>query len=437
MILKASQRAGAAALATHLLNTVDNDHVAVHQLRGFLSDTLHEAFREIQAQSLGTRCEKYLFSLSLSPPETESVQPEVFEKALEEIEDTLGLTGQPRAVVFHEKEGRRHAHCVWSRIDAQAMKAIPLPHFKLKLQAVAMKLYQDYGWEMPKGFTKKAQCSPLNFELAEWHQAKRLQEDPKALKALFQDCWKRSDNGKSFTQALKENGFILAKGDKRGVVAVDYRGEVFSLSRWIGVKAKELTAKLGSAEFLPSVAEAKNSLGKAAGERLKGHAEALRQDYQERLGDLKGKRDALVCQHQDERKALKAIQTHRWKRESDQRKQNLPKGLQKFWGLVTGQLRAIQNDNARDVERCKQRDAAQQQALIDRQREERQSLQQEFRKLRAERQEQMNTLRAYVSHYAEMRLLTANGLQRDFNPLAGRIQDDAAKRHLPPSSYKR
>lgn len=34
--------------------------------------------------------------------------------------------GQPRAVVFHEKENRRHCHVVWSRIDTEAMKAIPM-----------------------------------------------------------------------------------------------------------------------------------------------------------------------------------------------------------------------------------------------------------------------------------------------------------------------
>ncbi|MEM8579694.1 MAG: hypothetical protein AAGF50_00665 [Pseudomonadota bacterium] len=121
MILKASERGYAANLATHLMNTQDNEHVELHELRGFVADDLHGAFKEVDAISRGTRCKNFLFSLSLSPPQQESVPAEVFEAAIEQIEQRLGLRGQPRAIVFHKKEGRRHAHAVWSRIDATEM----------------------------------------------------------------------------------------------------------------------------------------------------------------------------------------------------------------------------------------------------------------------------------------------------------------------------
>lgn len=61
----------------------------------------------IYAISQGTRCKQFLFSLSLNPPENEKVPVEVFEKAISEIEHKLGLENQTRAIVFHEKEGRR------------------------------------------------------------------------------------------------------------------------------------------------------------------------------------------------------------------------------------------------------------------------------------------------------------------------------------------
>ena len=60
-----------------------------------------------------------------------------FEEAMNSIEQRLGLEGQPRAIVFHEKEGRRHAHCVWSRVDASTMTARQLWFFKTKLQGVS------------------------------------------------------------------------------------------------------------------------------------------------------------------------------------------------------------------------------------------------------------------------------------------------------------
>ena len=37
MILKGSQRGGAKALALHLLRADENEHVEVHELRGFVS----------------------------------------------------------------------------------------------------------------------------------------------------------------------------------------------------------------------------------------------------------------------------------------------------------------------------------------------------------------------------------------------------------------
>ena len=40
MILVGSQRAGASALADHLMNDRDNDHVELMELRGFMAETL-------------------------------------------------------------------------------------------------------------------------------------------------------------------------------------------------------------------------------------------------------------------------------------------------------------------------------------------------------------------------------------------------------------
>lgn len=130
MILKGSQRSGGASLAAHLLNGRDNDHVEVLEIDGFAAEDLHGAFLETHAVSKGTQCKQYLFSLSLSPPQDAVLSDEDFLKAVDRAGQTLGLDKQPRAVVIHEKEGRRHAHAVWSRIDAESMSAINLPHFK-------------------------------------------------------------------------------------------------------------------------------------------------------------------------------------------------------------------------------------------------------------------------------------------------------------------
>ena len=242
MILKASQRSGGAQLAVHLLKS-ENEHVALHEVSGFVADDLAGAFKEIHAISKGTRCKQYLFSLSLSPPESEDVPIAVFEDAIARVERKMGLSGQPRAIVFHEKLGRRHAHCVWSRIDSARMKAINLPLFKRKLTELSRQIYLEQGWDMPRGLEDWQDRDPLNYSQAEAQQAKRVKRDAPALKTLFQRCWASSDTRVAFGNALREQGFVLARGDCRAFVAVDATGEVYSLSRWFGVKTKELRVR--------------------------------------------------------------------------------------------------------------------------------------------------------------------------------------------------
>lgn len=144
----------------------------------------------------------------MNPPETESVPVKIFEDAIGAIEEKLGLSGQPRVVVFHEKAGRRHAHCVWSRINPETMTAIDQPHFKLKLQDVSRQLYIEHGWKMPNGLIDPALRNPLNFDRHEWFQAKRTGQDPRDIKALFQQCWAASDSGKR----CKHAAIISPKG---------------------------------------------------------------------------------------------------------------------------------------------------------------------------------------------------------------------------------
>jgi hypothetical protein len=141
MILKAKERGDGGQLARYLLAMRENEHVELHEVSGFVSEDLIEAFHEADAIAKGTRCKNYLFSMSLNPPEGAHVETEVFEKTADDIAKKLGLENQPRAIVFHEKDGRRHAHVVWSRIDSEKMRAINLPHYKTKLREISRELY--------------------------------------------------------------------------------------------------------------------------------------------------------------------------------------------------------------------------------------------------------------------------------------------------------
>ena len=314
MILKGSQRGGARQLAAHLLKVEENEHVEIHEISGFVSEDLDGALREIYAISQGTRCRQFLFSLSLNPPQSESVPIEYFEKALADIEKDLKLEGQPRAIVFHEKEGRRHCHAVWSRIDCQEMKAINLPYFKMKLQDISRQLYFQYGWQMPRGLLNKEERNPLNFTLAEWQQAKRLKEDPKVIKKLFQDCWAVSDTKATFEKALNEYGYYLAKGDRRGFVAIDYRSEVYSLSRWMSVKTKDIKHRLGTLESLPGMKEVNAQIAERMSQRLETYICQVQTSMNKSLQPFRLKKTALQNYHRTQRKDFLKKQEKRRKK---------------------------------------------------------------------------------------------------------------------------
>lgn len=255
-----------------------------------------ERLRELMPSARAPNVSNFCFLLD-SPPEREILPVEDFENAIAEIEERMNLTDQPRAIVFHEKEGRRHAHCVWSRFDASKMKAINLLHFKLKLRDMSRQLYLEHGWKMPRGLMNSEERNPLNFTQEEWQQAKRAKRDPQALKEMFKDCWAVSDTKATFTNALEERGFYLAKGDRRGHVAVDWQGEIYAISRYVGVKAKDVRARLGDANDLPSADEVKQKIGERLSEKLKAFQTEAEFQHEKKFAAWKGKRavNDLTC----------------------------------------------------------------------------------------------------------------------------------------------
>lgn len=399
MILKASQRGNGSELAAHLMRMDDNEHVHVHQIRGFVSEDLKEAFKEAEATAKGTKCRQYLFSLSLSPPEDACVSVEDFEEAVGKIEDRLGLGGQPRAIVFHEKEGRRHAHCVWSRIDADTMTAKQMSFYKTKLTGISRDLYLENGWSMPRGLENAAERNPTNFSLAEWQQAKRQGIDPRWLKSAVQECWQRSDNRASFESALQDRGFFLAKGDKRGFVLLDHQGDSWSLPKVLDVKTKDVRSRLGSGEELKSVDDTRKVIGERMTPAMRRHVEESRDQFRRRSALLAQKKEEMTREHRKARADLEGRQAVRWENETRERAARLPKGLRGLWHRITGQYQQVRRANELEAKDTTLRHSQERQAQIDAQRKESAALQTEFKQLRSAQAKQLLELREDIGRF--------------------------------------
>lgn len=384
MILKGSQRGNAKKLAVHLLNDEDNDFVEVHEVSGFLSDDVTGAFKEVQAITKGTRCRQPFFSVSLSPPTDASVTVEMFEDAADRIADANGLAGQPRAIVFHEKEGRRHAHVVWSRINSATMTAKNLPHFKNKLQALSRDLFFEHQWKLPPGLRDKSLKSPTNVSLVEWQAAKLRGKNAIDQKKLIRQCWSASDGRAGFEAALKDHGYTLAKGDRRGHVIVCHDGEVLAVARATGLKAKIVRERLGDAEQLPSVEQTMaRHANDVRGQFVRMAGEA-RHDLSNRRIRLEKQRKQLITRQHSERAAIDKGQAARWAKESAARSSHFKSGLSGFWQRLSGQRRQIEEKNADEAYAALQRDRVQRQQLIDAQLKECRAIDQQRVQLRGQ-----------------------------------------------------
>ncbi|WP_299963007.1 relaxase/mobilization nuclease domain-containing protein [uncultured Roseobacter sp.] len=399
MIIVASQRAGAKALADHLMNDRDNDHLTLATIDGFMADDLHGALEEAEAISLGTQCTQFMFSVSLNPPADVIASDEQFEETAERVAQIMGLEGQPYALVIHEKQGRRHAHVVWSRIDSDTMTAINLPHFKLKMRDLSREMFLDHGWELPKGLKSYGQKDPLNFTLSEWQQAQRIGSDPRELKPLFQEAWAQSDDAKSLKAALADKGLYIAKGDRRGVVALDIQGNIYALARWTGVKSREVKARLGDALDLQPLSEVQNWLKTRKTSQVQSFVDQVKNKQARDMQPMLEERAQMVTQQRAERSDLKAKQDARWQREVKERSDRLNKGLRGLFDRMTGAHQAMVKRNETEALACLRRDQEQRDRLIHAQMAERRELQARATNLKAKHMADRKILAQQIVQY--------------------------------------
>ena len=401
MILKASARGTPMALAKHLLNERDNDQIETHRVEGFISTDLSEAMREVQAMSAGIRSQKPLFSVSLSPPEEASADVALFERTADQIMEANGLKGQPHALIFHEKENRRHAHLVVSRIDPERMTVIPLPFFKMKLKEISKAAYLENGWRLPDGYVDRESQDPRNFDLALYQQAKREGRDPKHLKMLAQEAWATSDNRESLQQALEQRGLYLARGDKGRFVVSTWRGEIMALPRLLNCKTKEVRERLGEDRELRSLEETRVHIAKTVGPALAKLVPQVEAERDNAMLPLDQQRQELTAKHRLERQRMDAGQSARHKNEQRARAERFRTGVAGLWDKLTGRKAELRRQNEREAYEALKRDQSQRQDMIEAQLTERRALQGRILEVRARHEARIDEVYRDLSQQLE------------------------------------
>ncbi|MDH5721896.1 MAG: relaxase/mobilization nuclease domain-containing protein [Alphaproteobacteria bacterium] len=413
MILVGNQRGGAKNLALHLLKE-ENERVELHELKGFCSDNLIGALNESYAISRATKCKQHLFSLSLNPPPQEQVSTEDFEHAINRVEEKLGLAGQPRAIVFHTKENRTHCHAVWSRINLEEMKAVQLSFSKQKMQEVSRELYLEHGWQMPRGLVNTKETDPRNFTLAEWQQAKRLGKDAREIKGQFQDAWAISDSKAAFSHALEERGYKLARGDRRGFVAVDHKGEVYPVSRWAGVKTKQVKDRLGDIQELPSVADARTQFAQEMMQKIQEFQKQVEKEKKEKARKSEEEQQRLAVQRQAKQEELKKQQLERQQEETEQRKARLRKGFLGLWDRIRGENKRIEKQNRMEALEKLARERLEKETLLQYQLTEQKRQQEVQQRVQQKLDKEKQELQQDTEHFQQMKSLSEEEQRKAF-----------------------
>lgn len=265
MIVKGRARSGPAQLAAYLLRQDGKERPTLIQLFDG-GDDLHNAFVQWDAIGELTRGEKTLYHAQIAPEARYQMSPEQWQRAAEILADELGMRDHPRAIVVHDGGDKPHAHVVFQRANTDTMTLWDDGFNYLKHEKASARMELEFGQEhVPGKHAKRDRQKQPEFPRAEadqpdHQQAARTELTPEERKEQVTTLRAAADNAQAFKNALAEAGYILAKGDKRGLVIVDGDGEVYSLSRQVAdLSSKELKAFMAPIDpkSLPGVADAK------------------------------------------------------------------------------------------------------------------------------------------------------------------------------------
>jgi hypothetical protein len=245
MIINGGSRRYSLFFAKHLTDTEKNDRVTLCELLNLAAQNVPDAFREMEAVSLGTSCKNYFYHANINPREDELLTAEQWQTAADTLEEHLGLKGNARFVVEHYKAGRTHRHVIWSRIDVNAMRAVPMTDDYEKHQLVSRELEKRFGLRPEQSVRTRASGPRPKRRPKTWESFRGQKSglDVRQLTKAITGLYLSSSSGREFALLLAGNGCALVKGDRSDFCIRDAAGHLHSLLRRIdGVTAGQLQA---------------------------------------------------------------------------------------------------------------------------------------------------------------------------------------------------
>lgn len=198
---------------------------------------------------------------------------------------------------------------------------------------------------------------------------------------------------------MADKGLYLAKGDRRAYVALDIAGNFYSLSKWSGVKTKDVKARLAKAGDIKPVSEIAEWLRTRKSQQVRDYIAQVKDKHAHEMQPLFAERGDMVAAQRHERDHLKRKQEERWLQETCIRQDRLNKGLRGLFDRLTGARGKMINRNEKEALACLHRDQEQRERLILAQTTERRELQTRGTALRERHKSESRHLAITVAAY--------------------------------------
>ena len=291
MIAGKTRGAGGPALARHLMSRKGGQTVEVMPVRHLMGETLREQIDDLVMTSAHGRTDRPVHHLHIDPP-PDCADPEaVIATYIRHYEIEFGFENSSRCGVYHVKNGRKHAHVVWSLVREDG-SVISLAHDHARREKISRIVEFEHGLPFTKGKHNRSAEQALRAEgradvadaieaaglltgrpgiahstPRQRAQAERTSVPVDEIRDRVLAAWKVSDDARSFAVALHAFDFFVAQGD-RGLVLVDRAAGTHALTRTLAAAARATGAEKISAAAVrkrisginfPTVKEALNA----------------------------------------------------------------------------------------------------------------------------------------------------------------------------------
>jgi len=225
MIIKGIEHNSGRNLARYLLTAKENETCRLWELRDSASDALGKSLTDWEMIGrCKTKGSKILYHAHIRLCDGERINEGQWHETIGKLEQSLGFTNCPRAVVSHEHAQKGlHVHVVWSRYDPEQNRLVKLGNDHQQHHRIAREAEKQYKLRPAVEPTKENKPRNRRLSDRDVHAIKERGGNRDQLTKIVRAAWAATHSGEEMRAMLQTLKVELAPGDRRDWV-VQYKG---------------------------------------------------------------------------------------------------------------------------------------------------------------------------------------------------------------------